>query len=137
MGEEPAVGRGRALEALEVDECLRLLTSRYVGRLAYVQDGRPRILPYNYVLHEGLVVLRAGPSELVDGLPRPVAFEVDDVDMPNHQGWSVVVEGRAEEIVAAVELAAAEELPLRPWAPGERVHYVRIMAGSITGRRIR
>jgi len=34
------------------------------------------------------------------------------------------------------ELARLRELPLRPWAPGARDHYARILPAALTGRRI-
>ena len=42
----------------------------------------------------------------------------------------------AEEIWRGDELTIMRELPLRPWAPGNRDHYVRILSTAITGRRI-
>jgi uncharacterized protein len=136
VADQAAGGGGRTVEVLDMDACLGLLSSRYVGRLAYVRDGLPQVLPFNYVLDDGVVVLRTGPGELVDGLPRPAAFEVDDADTPSHRGWSVVVHGRAEEVVEEAELEAVRALPLRPWAPGSRAHYIRVLSRSITGRRI-
>jgi hypothetical protein len=34
------------------------------------------------------------------------------------------------------ELDRLKQLPLRPWAPGDRDHYVRIAKHTVTGRRI-
>jgi uncharacterized protein len=127
---------GRELTPLEIEESLRLLSSRYVGRLAFVEDGLPHVLPFNYVLHDGVVVLRTGPGALVEEMPRQVAFEVDEISASEHRGWSVVVHGRAEEIVDPAELERVRALPLRPWAGGERDHYFRILSRAITGRRI-
>lgn len=127
----------RHLEVLDVDECLRLLSSRYLGRIAYVVDGRPQILPVNYRLHEGAIVIRTTYGALLDATHlAAVAFEVDEDDVSTHTGWSVVVQGRAEEIWQVEELEGLRDLPLRPWAPGPRDHYLRILPGSITGRRI-
>jgi uncharacterized protein len=52
-------------------------------------------------------------------------------------GWSVIILGVAEEIWRPEELDIARQLPLRPWAPGDRDHYVRILSTQITGRRVR
>jgi uncharacterized protein len=125
------------LEPLEVDECLRLLGTTFLGRLAYVVDGRPRIIPMNYLLHEGSVVIRTDYGAILDTVAGAhVAFEVDAVDPEYHTGWSVVVLGRAEEIWEPAELDRMRDLPLRPWAPGDRAHYLRIDSSSITGRRL-
>ena len=128
----------RTLDELSVDECLRLLDTQAVGRLAYVRDGAPLVQPVTYRVHEGVVVLRVDYGRLLDELHlSPAAFEVDDIDTEHHAGWSVVVQGRAEEVWHPEELARLRALPLRPWAPGDRDHYVRLLPRAITGRRIR
>ncbi|MEX0658515.1 MAG: pyridoxamine 5'-phosphate oxidase family protein [Egibacteraceae bacterium] len=125
------------LETLSVDECLRLLGSRYLGRVAFVVDGEPHVRPVNYRLHEGIIVFRTDYGGLLDLIHLAnVAFEVDDADHEYHTGWSVVVRGKAEEVWQPDELRVLRELPLRPWAPGPRDHYVRISPLEITGRRI-
>lgn len=127
----------RRLEPLDVDECLRLLGTRYLGRIAYIKDQRPEILPVNYRLHEGAIVIRTTYGALLDACHlATVAFEVDEDDLTDRSGWSVVVQGRAEEIWHEGDLERARELPLRPWAPQPRDHYLRILPGRITGRRI-
>jgi uncharacterized protein len=127
----------RRLAPLDVDECLSRLAGHYLGRLAFEVDGKPQIIPFNYLLHEGAVVLRTELGTLLDTIVgRPVAFEVDEVDVEFHDGWSVVVHGRAEEVWEPEELDRLRQLPLRPWAPGDRAHYVRILSTAITGRRI-
>lgn len=124
------------LEELSVDECLDLLERSYLGRLAFVRDGVPQLLPVNYRFHEGSVVFRTAYGALLDTVHLSrVAFEIDTLDPATHSGWSVVVHGKAEEVTDPAELERLRELPLRPWAPGRRDHYVRILASAITGRR--
>lgn len=128
---------GPRLAPLDVDECLDRLARRDLGRLAFVVDAKPRIIPMNYLLHEGSILLRTGITPTLDAvIGSPVAFEVDVVDPLDHSGWSVVVHGRAEEVWEPDELARLRALPLQPWAPGAREHYLRIMSTAITGRRI-
>jgi uncharacterized protein len=130
--------RQRHLETLPVDECLQLLAGQYVGRLAYLVDGRPTIRPVNYVLHEGVVVIQTGYGALLDGAASSpaIAFEIDGTDPDYHTGWSVVLHGVAEEIWRPRELESARNLPLRPWVPGDRQHYLRLLPTEISGRRI-
>ncbi|MPZ74252.1 MAG: pyridoxamine 5'-phosphate oxidase family protein [Nitriliruptorales bacterium] len=128
------------LTVLTVDECLRLLTSHVprVGRIAFVPDGRPVILPVNYLFHEGSVVFRSDPGSKMAAASacEHVAFEVDAIDPTWEEGWSVLVQGRGEQVTDPEELEHLEALPLRPWAPGAKAAYVRISSTQISGRRI-
>jgi uncharacterized protein len=129
----PAPADGPHLVALDEAECLRLLASRYLGRLAFLSDGRPDVVPVNYVVSDGAVILRLRHGPVSDAvIGAAAAFETDDIDPAYHTGWSVVLHGRAEEIPEA----DAIHLPLRAWAPGRRERYIRIHGESITGRRI-
>jgi hypothetical protein len=40
------------------------------------------------------------------------------------------------EVTDTAELARLRRLPLHPWAPGAKAHYVRILPAALTGRRI-
>ncbi len=132
-----ATPAARRMREVSVDEALDLLRTQEVGRLAYVVDGKPRITPLNYTVHQGAVTFRTSYGALLDAIhQRDVVFEADQVDDAQHTGWSVIVQGLAEEIWRGEELEIARRLPLRPWAPGERDHYVRIVSKRITGRVI-
>lgn len=122
---------------LPVEACLDLLGQHHLGRVAFLRDGAPELLPVNYVLHEGTVVFRTGDGGLLAQTHRAdVAFQVDHVDPGWGTGWSVVVRGKAEEVWQIAELNRLRQLELRPWAPGERAHYVGIAPRAIVGRRI-
>ena len=128
------------LSVLSVDECLRLLSTHMprIGRIAFVADGKPVVLPVNFAFSEGSVVFRTstGAKLAAASQGEQVAFEVDEIDSTWEEGWSVLVQGRAEEVVDPDELERLESLPLRPWGPGEKHALVRIMPSSISGRRI-
>lgn len=127
------------LEVLDREECIRLLEAHHLGRIAVTVAERPLVLPVNYAMDDGTVVFRTAGGTKLDAAVRGtfVAFEIDDADATYHGGWSVLVTGVAEEITDAEELRRAAQLPLRPWAPGERNHLVRITPVTTTGRRIR
>lgn len=129
----------RRLEELDVDECLQLLDEVALGRLAFQRDSRIEVLPLNYRYWEGTVVIRTGWGSLLDAVhQRPVVFEIDDHDPEHKIGWSVVIRGRAEEMVDAAEIDRARaELGLVAWAPGRKDHLVRVLPASITGRRVK
>ena len=128
------------MTVLSVDECMRLLTTHLprIGRVGFVADGKPVILPVNYVFFEGSVIFRtdAGAKLSAAAGGEYVAFEVDEVDLAWREGWSIVVQGRAEEVLDPVEVERLDALPLRPWGPGDKPSFVRIMSTEISGRRI-
>ncbi len=127
------------LQILSSDECDRLLGSAVIGRVAFVVDGEPVILPVNYRYHEGTIVIRTAAGEKLDaaGLAAPVAFEIDDWDETTETGWSVLVRGTMEEVYRPEEVAELAHLHLRPWSnPEARRIWVRIRPDEITGRRL-
>jgi hypothetical protein len=69
-------------------------------------------------------------------LSGQAAFEIDGVELGNLTGWSVIVTGVAEEITNAGEIHRLEQLGLRPWAPGDKPHWIRIRSTVVSGRRI-
>jgi nitroimidazol reductase NimA-like FMN-containing flavoprotein (pyridoxamine 5'-phosphate oxidase superfamily) len=129
---------GNRLEEIGRDECLRLLRDEaYVGRLAFVLDGRPMVLPVNYLVDAESVVFSTGEgTKLAAVRDAPVAFEIDENRALYHSGWSVVVRGIAREVTDAGELERLRRGPLRSWARGTREHWVRISVDEISGRRI-
>jgi uncharacterized protein len=84
------------------------------------------------------VVIRTDPNSKLGSALRTTtaAFEIDGIDEGERTGWSVVVTGRAEEVVDPKEVDELRQTPLLPWAPGDRSQYVRIMPTLITGRCI-
>jgi nitroimidazol reductase NimA-like FMN-containing flavoprotein (pyridoxamine 5'-phosphate oxidase superfamily) len=125
------------LEVLERDECLRLLASHHLGRVAVVVDGQPLIFPVNYALAGDRIVFRTdGGTKLFGALDARVAFEVDHADPLYHDGWSVLVVGVAHEETDRGRLRELARLPLHPWTSGPKAHWITIGGGAITGRRI-
>ncbi|MBK8446608.1 MAG: pyridoxamine 5'-phosphate oxidase family protein [Micropruina sp.] len=120
---------------LDEDEAWQLLGSAQVGRLATVIERQPDIFPVNFVLDGQTVVFRtAEGSKLLQLIVNAgVAFEVDQWDAGT--GWSVVVKGHAEEVSDSDELARVERLPLQPWVPTVKTHFIRITVEQIDGRR--
>lgn len=125
------------LHDIDPQECLELLQARQLGRLAYSDADGPVILPLNYALQDGdVMVATSAYSELARfGSIGPVAFEVDDIDYFNQSGWSVLVRGRAEVLQYDDLPADVDDRP-KPWAAGVRSMVIRITPRSITGRRL-
>src|SRR5579872_6237255 len=111
---------------LEEAECLDLLASASVGRVAVSIGAVPAVFPVNFGLLDGCVVFRTGTGTKLDAAVRNsvIAFEVDDVDPRYHEGWSVLVVGIADELRDPVLVQRAADLPLVSWAPGQREHVV-------------
>jgi len=126
------------IERLTKDTCLELLRGQQVGRLAVVSHGRPLIFPVNYAMDGESVVFRTATGTKFDAAVREtaVAFEIDDFDPIAREGWSVLVSGRAEEVVGDSHRNRLKHLPLRPWATGEKDHWLFVTATTITGRRV-
>jgi nitroimidazol reductase NimA-like FMN-containing flavoprotein (pyridoxamine 5'-phosphate oxidase superfamily) len=125
------------LEVLDADECAALLRTQKVGRVGLCTYG-PLVLPVVYALLDDDVVFRTAPGEklIAAALERTVAFEIDQYDLSERTGWSVLVVGTAEEIVDRERLQRARDLDLESWAGDVRDRYVRIRAEQVTGRRI-
>jgi len=123
----------RSFEELDQFECIECLASRRVGRVAVVvDDGSPLVVPVNYAVEAETVVFRTGPGSKLAGLrTQPISFQVDDHDPYRGTGWSVLVRGVAFEI----ESSQAADDPL-PFAPGEKIHWVRVVPMEISGRRV-
>ena len=123
-------------QALSTNQCWELLRESVVGRLAVTVDGSPDIFPVNPVVDHGTIVFRTtAGTKLAATKGRDVAFEVDGYDVGTAQAWSVVVKGRAFEILEIEETLRALRLPLYPWQPGRKPRFVRIEPTTVTGRR--
>jgi nitroimidazol reductase NimA-like FMN-containing flavoprotein (pyridoxamine 5'-phosphate oxidase superfamily) len=126
------------IDDLDDEVCWRLLERAVVGRVGFVLDGAPMILPVNFVLDGRSVVVRTAQTPLLEAIGggARVAFEIDHTDDLAETGWSVLVIGVGEEVTAEAERSQLEHLPLHPWAPRPRDRWLRIRATQITGRAI-
>jgi nitroimidazol reductase NimA-like FMN-containing flavoprotein (pyridoxamine 5'-phosphate oxidase superfamily) len=131
-------GRRDRWQELTKSECFKLLAREHLGRVAVVDDRGPVVFPVNFVFDRHMVVLRTDEGTKLDAAIKGsrVAFEIDGADPATRTGWSVLVRGEAVEVTDPAELARLRRLPLRPWAPGGKAHYVRILPAALTGRRI-
>ncbi|MEU5321051.1 pyridoxamine 5'-phosphate oxidase family protein [Streptomyces sp. NPDC021056] len=123
---------------LDRQECLSLLARPQIGRIVHTRDALPAVLPVNFGLDHGAVVLRtAAASELaraIDGVV--VAFEADEVDAVTQSGWSVVVTGRATVVTDPAEHERLRRVGPRSLAPSPREVFVRIEPELVTGREL-
>ena len=128
----------RRIEELSPDECRRLLTTKQVGRVVFVDARGPVALPVNYVLDDHDILFRtsAASSLLASSYAGGTAFEVDHVDEANRIGWSVLASGRVRQVTDPADRRHAEMLGVSPWAEGDRSRYLRLHVRTVTGRRL-
>jgi nitroimidazol reductase NimA-like FMN-containing flavoprotein (pyridoxamine 5'-phosphate oxidase superfamily) len=133
------------VEQLGEQECLRLISPGGVGRIAFTGRYGLIIFPVNYKVHDGSVMFRTADDspfgeDLRTGIQYAdykVAFEIDNVDMAAHEGWSVLIQGPAHHMDTSAERELAKQVGVEPWPGGWREDYIRITPTRVTGRRIR
>jgi nitroimidazol reductase NimA-like FMN-containing flavoprotein (pyridoxamine 5'-phosphate oxidase superfamily) len=134
----------RAIETLDENECLRLISPGGIGRIAYSSRFGPAVLPVNYKLHEGAILFQTaqyGPldEDLQTGITDAeyvVAFEIDEIDISERTGWTVLIQGPAHRVESEADRKSAEQAGVESWPDGDRELFVRITPSRITGRRI-
>jgi CBS domain-containing protein len=129
----------RGLLVLDTDECLRRLRSAPVGRLAFVHNGDPIVLPVNHGLDGMKVVFRTtwGSKLEVAQAAGTAAFEVDGVDESTRTGWSVLVRGTIAPAYEASDVERYDALGVPAWvAPDLDTVWVALRPHEITGRQI-
>ena len=126
------------LEVLETADCIELLGTQTLGRIALSSGALPLILPVNYVLVDDRIVIRTrrGTNLARATNNAVVAFEVDQIDVASGIGWSVVVQGFARELADPPVLAAVRAEPLARWLDPETSVHVEISLDIIAGRRL-
>lgn len=129
----------RGSEVLTAEECDRLLEETPIGRVAFLLDGEPQILPVNYRLDHGSIVIRTTDGSKIEAaeMHHRFGFEIDHWDPESRSGWSVVAHGSGEVINDAEEIGRLEGLGLESWAEGEVSDlWIRVRLDDVTGRRV-
>lgn len=145
--ERPAGSAGsarRMLEDIDEAECLRLISPDGVGRIAFTGRFGPMVLPVGYKIHEGTIVFltaQNSPTEedLRTGIAHAeyhVAFEIDEFNVDDRVGWSVMVQGSVHHVDSSAERASLRRAGVEAWPEAAREHFIRITPRRITGRRI-
>jgi hypothetical protein len=129
---------GLGLKQLSRDECLHLMTSVPVGRIIYNRQALPAVELVNFAVDNGDIIIRTDHSGKLAAATRGavVAFEADRLDIERQVGWSVTVIGQSQEVTDPDEISRLKHIGLRPWAPGDREHFIRIRPGILNGRRL-
>ncbi|MBL8932758.1 MAG: pyridoxamine 5'-phosphate oxidase family protein [Kineosporiaceae bacterium] len=128
------------LEDLDAGSCARLLEATHVGRMAVVdENGRPRIVVLNHLVHEGDIFFRTAEeawlTRHLEGDGFDVVYEVDSFSHSSRTGWSVIAAGRLR-IEQDANLIALAHRQLEAWARGHRDVVLHLDVDVLTGRRV-
>src|SRR5829696_8443623 len=96
----------RHFEPIGRQQCLDLIESHHLGRIAWQAADLPQILPISYAMLQGSIYFRTLP----DGILAELA-------QPTRTGWSIVLHGHSSAVREPDELAdlwASDSLV--PWA---------------------
>lgn len=123
------------MRILSEDEAWALLEENSLGRLAFAVAGDPDIVPINYCAAGRRLYFRtAGGSKLLGlTINQNVAFEIDTVE--GDVARSVVLSGQARQLETSEEIEFVDSLPLRPWVPTLKYHYVEIEPEQVHARQ--
>lgn len=128
------------LDTLTADECLLLLSLATVGRIAFVVDGLPMVLPVNYRVAGDdsgpWILLRSRPGRAIDTASEQVAFEIDGIDHEHRRGWSVVARGVLRHLDDDEVERLGRHFDPRPWPREERTAWLAISIEALSGRRL-
>ncbi|HXB04342.1 MAG TPA: pyridoxamine 5'-phosphate oxidase family protein [Candidatus Angelobacter sp.] len=129
-----------AVEKLTADECLELLSSRDLGRIALVIGDQPEIFPVNYAVDRSIVIFRVAPGTKPSlTTNHRIAFEVDELDSRAGIAWSVVVKGTVLDVTSSKDpfTAFLRTAGVRTAPPGDHPLWMAIYPSEISGRRFR
>jgi nitroimidazol reductase NimA-like FMN-containing flavoprotein (pyridoxamine 5'-phosphate oxidase superfamily) len=126
------------LELLTEAQARTLLAGGEIGRIGVTIAALPAIFPVNYRVIDGAIVFRTAAGSKLSAATSGcvVAFEVDDYQLSDRSGWSVLVVGRAEVVDDERLADRARTARLEPLADGLRHAFVRIEPSMISGRRL-
>jgi len=124
--------------ALDTEQCLRLLRTSNVGRLALSVQALPVIVPVNFALDPRGIIVRTGAGREIDQACNRavVGFEVDGYDPLSGRGWSVLVQGHARVLDQAADLAAAHRIGWTPWGSPSEDTFIEVSIDVVTGRHL-
>jgi uncharacterized protein len=124
-----------AVEVLDRDRCVELLSSVSVGRVVFTRRAMPAVRPVRYVVRAGAVWFRAPDNDiwLTGALDTVMAFAADDATRHEPARWFVTVLGHATEVR---DRAVIDDLvPVLPPTGGPADdRCVRLLIESVSGR---
>jgi nitroimidazol reductase NimA-like FMN-containing flavoprotein (pyridoxamine 5'-phosphate oxidase superfamily) len=127
------------LEELSYEECLSLLRTHELGRIAVVVDDVPIVVPVNYTFVEASgrtwIAFRTREGSIMEQGSIIVAFQIDGADEVRREGWSVLAIGTLHRVNPdAADFR--ERFDPRPWVEVDRDAWLIVDPIQISGRRI-
>ena len=128
------------LEIIPLTECVRLVESKEIARVAFSAAGSVQLFPINYVWDGEGIAFRCEPeSPIADVVGLEVVIEIDGSDARKRSGWSVIARGYPVQVKPGEtpELAKRlKRLALFPWSAGDKEVWLRLIPAPLTGRRV-
>lgn len=130
----------RSLEVLDEAACIALLKSQSVGRMGFVDDTGPMVLPVNirFVARNGphwVIVRTNKDTDILKAASTRVAVEIDDIDVAKKDAWSVVARGELQRLSDDEAQDLFGHFDPGPWL-SERDEWLVVRCDRITGRRV-
>ncbi len=124
------------LEVLERAECLELVATVALGRLAYDRGGVLVVIPINVGLVDDRLYFHLGTGAALNAIYHQalVTVEIDQFDLDRATGWSVNVVGVAKEVPPGrIQPDMAE---LRSWVRRAATRLFALDTEHLSGRRV-
>lgn len=129
-----------SLRTLSEEECLEMLSTTTVGRVAFAGADGIELLPLNFTVLDGEIYFRTATDTALHQLAEgadDVAFEIDHHSDVAPIGWNVTVKGSTSR-VSDPDLyeAVMSSSRLRPWAGGTRGEVIHLTRRVVGGRSV-
>jgi nitroimidazol reductase NimA-like FMN-containing flavoprotein (pyridoxamine 5'-phosphate oxidase superfamily) len=129
-----------SIREIPPEECVALLGTTTVGRLAFVDAAGQQLIPVNFTVVDERIYFRTTPDGILGRLAdghEDVAFGVDHNDV-FRDGWNVTVRGSVAAVTdETVVETVLSHTRLHPWAGGDRPLVMAVTPRSIDGRRVK
>lgn len=124
---------------LSVEDTLKFLSERSLGRLAISINGRPDIFPVNYVIQArsqddvvAYIRASAGNKLFATAVGSPLALETDVVE--TETATSAILYGTARQVQYPDELQLVESTGLTAWIADHKPEVIAIDVERLSGR---
>jgi hypothetical protein len=97
----------------------------------------PAVLPVRYGIADDRIIFWADPHDHPAAIPdnSVIGFQADAIDPVTHEGWSVMVVGRAVHVRQPEDTAELEGKTPRGWAAAEGP-LIALSIDLVSGRRL-